>query len=123
MENIQTVTCQIRYKLDLSQLSEFEAYARAWIRLVERYGGTHHGYFVPRVPPDGVRISFPQIGREGPADVAIALFSFPDEKSYLHYREMVAVDPEYQSAEALYSDTHSFISYERLFLQPVERMA
>ena len=57
MASRRTMTCQIRYKLDLSKLSEFEAYARAWILLVERYGGTHHGYFIPRVAPD---VTWPQ---------------------------------------------------------------
>ena len=48
MANAQPVTCQIRYTLDLSKLSAFESYARTWIVLIERYGGTHHGYFNPR---------------------------------------------------------------------------
>ena len=121
MASRQEVTCQIRYKLDMSKLSEFEAYARAWILLIERYGGTHHGYFVPRVTPDGVRTSFPEIGHDGPIDVAIALFTFPDEQSYLRYREMASADPDCRSAEALYRETHCFISYE-LFLKRVERM-
>jgi hypothetical protein len=122
MENTQTVTCQIRYKLDLSKLKEFEAYARAWIVLIERYGGTHHGYFIPRAAPEGARMSFPQIGSEGPNDIAIALFTFPDEQSYLRYRAMVAADPECPAAAALYSETGCFLSYERLFLQQVERL-
>ena len=119
MGSEQTVTCQIRYKLDLSKVSAFEAYARTWMILVERYGGTHHGYFVPRVAPSGARISFPNIGQDGPTDVAIALFTFPDEESYLLYREMAAADPECQSAELLYRETQCFLGYERLFLKPV----
>lgn len=115
----KAVTCQIRYELDLNKLDEFEAYALAWIRLIERYGGTHNGYFVPREAPKGVRLSFPAAGFDGPANVAIALFTFPDEAAYLRYREKVADDPDCTSAEALYRDTHCFTSYERLFLQPV----
>jgi hypothetical protein len=121
MEDDQTVTCQIRYKLDLSKLDEFEAYARAWMCLIERYGGTHHGYFMPRAVPEGIRMSFPGIGYEGPSDVAIALFTFPDERSYRRYRELVAADPECQAAESLYRDTLCFLNYERLFLTPVAR--
>jgi hypothetical protein len=123
MANGQTVTCQIRYKLDVKKLKEFEAYARAWIILIERYGGTHHGYFVPRSIPDGVRISFPQVGHDGPADIAIALFTFPDEQGYLRYREIVANDADCRSAEALYRETECFISYERLFLHQIESTA
>jgi hypothetical protein len=47
MENSQAVTCQIRYTLDLDKLTAFETYARTWISLIERYGGIHHGYFIP----------------------------------------------------------------------------
>jgi NIPSNAP len=117
----QTVTCQIRYRVDLSKMREFEAYARAWMVLIERHGGTHHGYFVPRDAPDGVRFSFPGVGYEGPKDIALALFSFPDEESYSRYRVEVAADPDCAAAAALYSDTHCFLGYERLFLQPVDR--
>ena len=42
MANSQAVTCQIRYTLNLNELSAFESYARTWMMLIERYGGTHH---------------------------------------------------------------------------------
>jgi hypothetical protein len=119
--NAHPVTCQIRYTLDLSKLSAFESYARTWIVLVERYGGIHHGYFLPRASPDRVGVSFPGLGYDGPADVAVAMFTFPDEESYRRYREMVAADPECQSAAALVRETGCFISYERLFLESVNR--
>ena len=57
------VTCEIRYKLDMTKLREFEAYARAWVVLIERHGGTHHGYFLPRPAPGEARISFPKLKR------------------------------------------------------------
>ena len=120
MENGQPVTCQIRYTLDLDKLSAFETYAGTWVSLIERYGGIHHGYFIPRVSPDRVGPSFPGLGYDGPADVGVAMFTFPDEESYQRYREMVATDPECQSAAALVRETGCFIRYERLFLQPVK---
>ena len=123
MADGQSVTCEIRYKLNLSRRTEFESYARTWMHLIERYGGTHHGYFLPRAAPEGAAISFPGIGRDGPDDVAVALFSFPDEHSYQRYRAMAAADPECRTAEALVRETHCFLSYERLFLHPIERMA
>jgi hypothetical protein len=119
MANDHSVTCQIRYTLDLSKLSAFESYARTWIVLVERYGGIHHGYFIPRASPDRVGVSFPGIGYDGPADVAIAMFTFPDDESYRRYRETVAADPECQLAAALVRETGCFIRYERLFLTRV----
>lgn len=120
MANEKTVTCQIRYQVDLSKLSEFETYARAWAMLVERYGGLHHGFFVPRETPKDVPASFPEVGHDGPNDVAIALFSFPNESCYLSYRERASADLECRLAEALFRETHCFISYERLFLKPLD---
>ncbi len=113
------VTCQVRYTLDLNQLAAFETYARAWIRLINRYGGVHYGYFIPRMSPDVKGASFPGLGYDGPEDVALALFTFPSEKSYQDYREAVATDPECQAMAALVRETKCFTQYERLFLRPV----
>ena len=120
MGSARPVTCQIRYTLNLNELSAFENYARTWILLIERYGGIHHGYFVPRAIPDGVEVSFPGIVYDGPADVAVAMFTFPDEESYRHYRKMVATDPECHSAALLVRETGCFLRYERLFLEPLK---
>ena len=120
MANTQAVTCQIRYTLDVTQLAAFQTYARIWIRLIERCGGIHHGYFIPRVNPDEVGVSFPGIGYDGPTDVAVAMFTFPDEESYRRYRIEVAAEPECQAAAALVRETGCFTRYERLFLQPVK---
>lgn len=49
----------------------------------------------------GRMLAFPGLGYDGPADVARAMFTFPDEEGYRCYRDMVATDPEYQSAAAL----------------------
>lgn len=121
MPSTQPVTCQIRYTLDLAQLNAFETYARTWISLIERYGGTHHGYFIPRTNPDEVGPSFPSLGYDGPTNVAIAMFTFPDEASYRLYRKEVATDPECLTATALVQQSRCFTRYERLFLQPVPR--
>jgi hypothetical protein len=120
MGEAHPVTSQIRYTLDLTQLSAFETYARTWIGLIQRYGGTHHGFFIPRLAPLGIGVTFPGIGYDGPANVAVAIFTFPDEESYRSYREKVAADPECQSAAALVRETGCFTSYERLFLEPVK---
>lgn len=121
MANGQVVTCQIRYTLNLNKLSAFESYARTWMMLIERYGGTHHGYFLPRAAPDGAEISFPGLGNDGPGDIAVAMFTFPDEQSYWRYRQMVKTAPERESAASLLRETCCFTSYERLFLKPVQR--
>lgn len=121
MANAGPVTCQIRYTLNLDKLSAFESYARTWMVLIEKYGGVHHGYFIPRPSPDRVGVSFPGLGYDGATDVAVAMFTFPDAESYRRYRTMVAADPECQSAAALVRETGCFTRYERLFLEPVTR--
>lgn len=119
MVSNEPVTCQVRYTLDLNQLAAFEAYARAWMILINRYGGVHHGYFIPRTSPDVKGASFPGLGYDGPEDVALALFTFPSEESYQDYREAVATDPDCQMMAALVRETRCFTRYERLFLRAV----
>lgn len=121
MASSQPVTCQIRYTLNPDRLGAFETYARTWMALIERYGGIHHGYFIPRANPDEVGASFPGLGYDGPTDVAIAMFTFPDEVSYRHYRKEVATNPECITAAALVRESGCFTRYERLFLHPVTR--
>jgi len=98
------VTCHIRYVIDPYKLAEFEAYARMWIPLVAKFGGTHHGYFLPS---------------EGASNIALALFSFPSLAAYETYRGAAAVDPECQAAMAFNDANRTFLSYERNFMRPV----
>jgi hypothetical protein len=41
------VSIFIRYVIDANKLQEFEHYGKLWIPLVEKFGGKHHGYFMP----------------------------------------------------------------------------
>jgi len=41
------VTCYLKYVLDPFKLEAFEHYGKLWIPLVEKFGGQHHGYFLP----------------------------------------------------------------------------
>ncbi|MEI2296546.1 NIPSNAP family protein [Ensifer sp. MJa1] len=115
------VTCEIRYRIEPDRMAEFEAYAQTWVTLVERHGGVHHGYFLPRDKPEGVASSFPGLAEDGGGDIAVALFTFPDEATYLSYRREVAVDPDGIAANARYANDPPFISYERIFLRPLSR--
>lgn len=115
------VTCEIRYRVDQSRLVEFSAYAKIWIELIERHGGTHHGYFLPREKPSGRGMSFPGVGTDGAGDIAVALFTFPDEATYRRYRDNVAEDPDGIAANARFGNDPPFISYERIFLEPLPR--
>lgn len=98
------ITCYLRYVIDPFKLKEFEAYGKMWIPLVEKFGGTHHGYFMPH---------------EGANNIALALFSFPSLAGYESYRSKAASDPQCQAAMRFYEETKCFISYERSFMRQV----
>lgn len=98
------ITCYLRYVIDPFKVDEFEHYARLWIPLVGKFGGTHHGYFLPH---------------EGANNIAVALFSFPSLAAYETYRNEAADDPECQAAMQHYRDTQCYLSYERSFMRPV----
>jgi hypothetical protein len=103
-ESCRMVTCYLRYVLDPFKVKEFEHYGRMWIALVEKFGGTHHGYFLPS---------------EGTSNVALALFTFPSLALYEQYRTQAASDPECQAAMRHYEETRCFLSFERSFFRPV----
>ena len=98
------VTVYLRYILDARKLKEFEHYGKLWIPLVEKFGGQHHGYFLPS---------------EGANNVALALFSFDSLASYESYRQRSFEDPDCQAAFKYAEDTRCIISYERSFFRPV----
>ena len=98
------ITCYLRYELRMDKLAEFEAYGAMWLDLVPRFGGIHHGYFLPS---------------EGASDVALAMFSFPSLAAYEQYRKDAATDPDAQKAVAFAKETHCFIRYERSFFRPL----
>jgi len=113
-------TCFIRYVVDPNKTDEFEEYARTWMMLTEKHGGIHHGYFLPDVleAPD-FSFSFPDIGKNGPNNIAIALFSFPSLEKYNAYKKAVSEDEECKAITARFNETKCFLSYERSFLKPI----
>ena len=115
------ITCFLRYTINPDKLADFEHYARVWMRLIEKYGGTHHGYFVPGEGPPSAAFSFPGIGEPGPDNIAIALFSFPSVEAYETYRREVANDPECRAITTHYEQTSCFTKYERTFMKAVTR--
>ena len=71
------ITCCIRYVIAPGKTAEFEEYGRRWIELIAKYGGTHHGYFLPDPQPElDTSFSFPaRCGRcEGRRDRALQFF-------------------------------------------------
>lgn len=98
------ITCCLRYKIDPWKLKEFECYIRMWFPLLEKFGGMHHGYFLPS---------------EGASDVALGLFSFPSLALYEEYRRQSLEDPECLAAFRYAEETRCFLNYERSFFRPV----
>ncbi len=52
------ITCYLNYLIDPYKVEEFETYARLWIPLVTKFGGTHHGYFLPHEVPTTEHMRF-----------------------------------------------------------------
>ena len=98
------ITCHVRYEIDAEKIEDFERFARAWMELVAREGGVHHGYFLPA---------------EGASDVAYALFSFPSLADYETYRGRFGVDPDFVAADRIRDESGCVIRYERTFLRPL----
>lgn len=98
------ITCYIRYVVDADKIPEFEEYGRMWLELLPRFGGIHHGYFLPS---------------EGESDVALAMFSFQSFAAYEQYRKDAASDPQVAEAMAFAKRTRCFVRYERSFFRPL----
>jgi len=98
------ITCYLNYVIDPYKIKEFEHYGKLWIPLVNKFGGQHHGYFLPS---------------EGESNKALALFSFSSLAAYEEYREKSFDDPECIDAFKYAEDTRCIISYQRSFFKPV----
>jgi hypothetical protein len=98
------ITCYLRYEVSPDKLDEFEAYGQMWLELVPRFGGIHHGYFLPS---------------EGESDIALAMFSFPSLAAYERYRTKSFADPDVQKAIAFAKQTRCFRRYQRSFFRPL----
>ncbi|GLZ51970.1 NIPSNAP family protein [Actinomycetospora sp. NBRC 106378] len=55
-------TCVVRCTIGPPEIDVLERFAATWMDLVDRHGGTHHGYYLPG---------------EGASDEALALVGFP----------------------------------------------
>ncbi len=96
-------TFVIDYTIDPSRMAAFERYADAWMALVRREGGVHHGYFMPS---------------EGASDRALALFTFESLAMYEVYRSNFGVDPDFLAADQLRVDSGCVLRWERTLMRP-----
>jgi hypothetical protein len=98
------ITCVVDYVIDPGEIEAFERFARRWMELVNRHGGTHHGYFLPA---------------EGSSDRALALFSFPSLAAYEQYRTLFGQDPEFVEADRIRDESGCVVRYDRSFMRPL----
>ncbi|CAM5285569.1 NIPSNAP family containing protein [Streptomyces spiroverticillatus] len=99
------ITVHVKYEIDPDRIADFEEYGRQWVDHVARFGGTHHGYFLPG---------------EGDSDIAYALFSYPSLAVYEQYREDSARDAACRETVELARRTRCIRRYERRFLRPLD---
>ena len=102
------ITCYVSYELNPNKIAQFEEYARMWIPLVEKFGGIHHGYYLPH---------------ESANDMAICSFSFPSLADYEIYRTDSLTDEGCQKAFAFAKNMDCIRRYDRHFLRPLEMRA
>ncbi|WP_069165801.1 NIPSNAP family protein [Nocardia altamirensis] len=98
------ITCVVEYVIDPAKIDSFERFARRWMELVDRHGGTHHGYFLPS---------------EGASDKAMALFSFPSLAAYEQYRTRFGEDPDFIAADRIRDESGCVLRYDRTFMRPL----
>lgn len=98
------ITVHITYEIDPSRLSDFESYAQMWIPLVEKWGGQHHGYFLPH---------------EGANNIAYCLFSFESLAAYEQYRFNMRNDEACQAAFDFAEKTQCICTVNRTFMRPI----
>ena len=98
------ITCVVDYVIDPDKIDAFERFGREWIRLVNKHGGTHHGYFLPS---------------EGASDRALAMFSFESFAAYEQYRTLFGVDPEFIAADKIRNESGCVLRYDRSFMRPM----
>ena len=98
------ITCVVEYVIDPAKIDAFERFGRRWMDLVDRHGGTHHGYFLPA---------------EGASDKALALFSFPSLAEYERYRARFGTDPDFIDADGIRDESGCVLRYDRSFMRPL----
>jgi NIPSNAP len=94
----------VQYVIDLAKIDAFEHFGRRWIELVNRHGGTQHGYFLPA---------------EGASGKALALFGFPSLAAYEQYRALFGADPDFIDADCIRDESGCVLRYQRTFMRPV----
>ena len=99
------LTCFIRYQIDPFQRDAFREYARHWLAIIPRCGGSLRGYWLPH---------------EGTNDIAWGLISFENLAAYEAYRARLKADPEGRANFERARAKRFILREERTFCENVE---
>jgi hypothetical protein len=97
-----TVTVFIRYQIDPFKRAEFEAYARRWMTIIPKCGGTLLGYWMPH---------------EGTNNIAFGLISLDSLAAYEAYRARLRDDAEGKDNFRFAEAERFILAEERSFLR------
>ena len=89
------LTCVIRYHIDPTKKSQFEAYARNWGQAIPRCGADLIGYYAPH---------------EGSSTLAYGIYNVGNLAEYEAYRARLAEDP-------LGRENYAFAQKEKFLLR------
>ena len=98
------ISCLVDYQIDPARIVEFERFCRLWLELTPKFGGVHHGYFLPG---------------DGASDRALALFSFENLAAYEQFRVKAATDEGVIAANRLRDTGAGVIRWDRAFFRPL----
>ena len=98
------ISCVVEYQIDRAREAQFERFCRLWLELTPKFGGVHHGYFLPA---------------EGASDRAIAVFSFDSLSHYEDYRRRAAKDDQVLAANRIRDAQAGVIRWDRSFYRPL----
>jgi hypothetical protein len=98
------ITCLVDYQIDRTREAQFEHFCRLWFELTPKFGGVHHGYFLPG---------------DGASDRALALFSFDSLTDYERFRLNAATDKDVMAANRLRDTEAGVIRWDRTFFRPL----
>jgi hypothetical protein len=99
-----SITCFIRYQIDPFQRAAFAEYAKRWLSIIPRCGGSLLGYFLPH---------------EGSNDIAWGLIGFGSLADYEAYRARLKADAEGRANFEWAERDRFILREERTFLEPV----
>ena len=98
------LTVFIRYRIDPFKRDAFEAYARRWLTVIPKCGGSLVGYWLPH---------------EGTNDIAYGLISFESLAAFEAYRARLRTDAEGAANFRFAEEERLILGEERSFLRPV----